>query len=155
MVTASLMARMLDGVPDKSPCLGDDAPSWQPPPPPPAAVFSAGQRIRCGQSGIARIVRGRYGWCAFRAGFVRLLAHWPPYLAHVAVEIVPLFRRDDVVEICSQIVTRIDSVVPPLAEGPVGGSAAFRRRDCRRVAWLVAGLSGPDQPSDDCLQCNP
>ena len=52
----------------------------------------------------------------FVPGLYRLLAHWPPYLAHVAVEIVPLFWRDDVVEICSQIVTRIDSVVPPLAE---------------------------------------
>ena len=64
----------------------------------------------------ARTVRSRYGRRAVCAGFVQALAHWPPYLAHVAVEIVPLFRRDDVVEICSQIVTRIDAVVPPLAE---------------------------------------
>ena len=52
----------------------------------------------------------------FVPGLCRLLAHWPPYLAYVAVEIVPLFRRDEVVKICSQIVTRIDSVVSLLAK---------------------------------------
>ena len=61
----------------------------------------------------------------FVPGLYRLLAHWPSYLAHVAVAIGPLFKRDDIVGICSEIVSWIDSVVPPLTEGLSAGPPPF------------------------------
>ena len=124
MVTASLMGHLLDGEPDKTH--------------PSAAMCRHGsrrrpgiarvpdrQRTRCGHPGIAGIFRGRYGWGAFRAGLVSALGALAVYLAHVAVAIGPLFKRDDIVGICSEIVSWIDSVVPPLTEGLSAGPPPF------------------------------
>ena len=111
----------------------------------PTANFGAGSRE------LLELFEVDMDGARFRAGFVQAARALAAYLAHVAVAITPLFRRDDIVEICSQIVSRIDAVVPPLAEGFVGGTDAFRRRDRRCVAWLVAGLSRADQSADDCL----
>ena len=93
------MARMLDGGPDKSPANGGNAPSWQPPPPalpsfPPESAFDAASQS------LLELFEVDMDGARFVPGLYRLLAHWPPYFAHVAVEIVPLLRCDDVVEIC-------------------------------------------------------
>ncbi|MDP7391816.1 MAG: hypothetical protein QGH07_08240 [Alphaproteobacteria bacterium] len=147
MVTASLMARMLDGVPDKSPANGDDARSWQPPPPPPALPsFPPESAFDAASQSLLELFEVDMDGARFVPGLYRLLAHWPPYLAHVAVEIVPLFRRDDVVEICSQIVTRIDSVVPPLAKDLSAGPVPFdsETADALRGSLRVyRGLTSP------------
>lgn len=117
MVTASLMAAMLDGVPRKSASRGDDEPTWQPPAPLPALpAFPSDSELGSVSRELLELFEVDMDGARFVPGLFRLLAHWPQYLAHVAVEVIPLFRREDVVEIFAQIVSRIDAVVPPLAE---------------------------------------
>ena len=58
-------------------------------------------------------------------GLYRLLAHWLAYLAHVAVELLPLFKDPDIVEICHKVVRRIDEVMPIVIEGLVAGPPPF------------------------------
>ena len=58
-------------------------------------------------------------------GLFRLLTHWPAYLAHVAVELLPLFERPDFVKICHDIVHRIDYVMPIVIDVIVTVSPPF------------------------------
>lgn len=126
MVTASLMGHLLDGEPDKSSPLGGDVPTWQPPPPPPALpAFPTDSALDAGTRELLAYFEVDMDGARFVPGLYRLLAHWPSYLAHVAVAIGPLFKRDDIVGICSEIVSWIDSVVPPLTEGLSAGPPPF------------------------------
>jgi len=112
-----LMAGMMDGVPRKSASRGEDAPTWQPPAPLPALpALPFDSELGSVSRKLLELFEVDIDGARFVPGLYRLLAHWPQYLAHVAVEVIPLFRRDDDVEICAQIVSRIDAVVPPLAE---------------------------------------
>ena len=123
MVTASLMVCMLEGLPTpKKASLSDDMPTWQPPSPPQALPpFPLDNELGPDIRRLLELFEVDMDGVRFVPGLYRLLAHWPQYLAHVAVEIVPLLQRDDVVSICSQIVSRIDSVVPLLAGGLSAG----------------------------------
>ena len=126
MVTASLMGRMLDGVPEKNPRSGDDVPSWQPPAPPQALPpFPPDGQLSADIRSLLELFEVDMDGATFVPGLYRLLAHWPLYLAHVAVAIGPLFKREDIVEICFQVVARIDAVVPPLAEDLSAGPMPF------------------------------
>ena len=118
MVTASLMGHLLtmDATDENFEPTG--MPSWQPPaPPPPLPGFPSDADL--GEEGMALLdlftvdMKGS----TFVPGLYRLLAHWPGYLAHVAVEILPLFQRPDILATCHEIVERIDAVVPPLSRG--------------------------------------
>ena len=147
MVTASLMACMLGDVPGRNPCLEEDTPTWQPPPPPPALpAFPSDSELGSDSRELLELFEVDMDGARFVPGLYRLLAHWPQYLAHVAVEITPLFRRDDIIEICSQIVARIDAVVPPLAEAlsvrpaPFDSETADALRGSLRV---YRGLTSP------------
>jgi hypothetical protein len=77
------------------------------------------------------------GGSTFVPGLYRLLAHWPGYLAHVAVEIHPLFQRPDILATCHDIVARIDAVVPPLSRGLTASPKPF---DAATIAALWASL---------------
>ena len=83
---------------------------------------------------------------SFVPGLYRLLARWPQYLAHIAVEIGPLFKCPDVVEICSEIVARVDAVVPPLVEGLSAGPKPFdsdTANKLRRSLRIYRGQTSP------------
>ena len=108
IVTAFLMGRMLDEVPEKNLPFGDDMPPWQPPAPPRSLPpFPPDNELG--------------------ADIQRLLEPFEVDMdgATFAVAIGPLFKREDIVDICSQVVARIDAVVPPLAEGLSAGPMPF------------------------------
>ena len=118
MVTASLMGHLLAADATGSGAADAGAPSWQPPaPPPPLPGFPSDTEL--GKEGIAllNLFTVDMGGSTFVPGLYRLLAHWPGYLAHVAVDILPLFQRSDILVTCHDIVQRIDAVVPPLSRG--------------------------------------
>jgi hypothetical protein len=116
MVTASLMGYLLAaGVADES-MEPAGAPSWQPPaPPPPLPGFPSDAELGLEGTALLNLFTVDMDGSTFVPGLYRLLAHWPGYLAHVAVEILPLFQRPDILATCHDIVERIDAVVPPLS----------------------------------------
>ncbi len=118
MVTASLMGHLLAADAAGEGAAAAGTPSWQPPaPPPPLPGFPSDAEL--GEEGVAllNLFTVDMGGSNFVPGLYRLLAHWPGYLAHVAVDILPLFRRPDILATCHDIVQRIDAVVPPLSRG--------------------------------------
>ena len=126
IVTAFLMGRMLDEVPEKNLPFGDDMPPWQPPAPPRSLPpFPPDNELGADIQRLLEPFEVDMDGATFVPGLYRLLAHWPHYLVHVAVAIGPLFKREDIVDICSQVVARIDAVVPPLAEGLSAGPMPF------------------------------
>ena len=147
MVTISLMGRILDGVPEKKLPLGNDVPSWRPPAPPRALPpFPPDDELGADIQRLLELFEVDMDGATFVPGLYRLLAHWPHYLAHVTVAIGPLFKREDIVEICSQVVARIDAVVPPLAEDLSAGPMPFDSdtADALRSSLRVyRGLTSP------------
>ena len=81
----------------------------------------------------------------FVPGLYRLLAHWPSYLAHVAVAIGPLFKRDDIVGICSEIVSWIDRSCRPSPRACRRGRRLSTPRQPRRCVarFGFIGLTSP------------
>ena len=75
-------------------------------------------------------------------GLFRLLTHWPAYLAHVAVELLPLFERPDFVKICHDIVHRIDYVMPIVIDVIVTGSPPSTRKLLTSFAARWASVAG-------------
>ena len=74
------------------------------------------------------------------------LARWPQYLAHIAVEIGPLLRCPDVVDICSEIVARIDALVPLLAEDLSAGPMPFDADTAKRLRGSLRIYRGQTSP---------
>ncbi len=118
MVTASLMGHLLAADAAGEGAAAASAPSWQPPaPPPPLPGFPSDAEL--GEEGMAllNLFTVDMSGSTFVPGLYRLLAHWPGYLAHVAVDILPLLQRPEILATCHDIVQKIDAVVPPLSRG--------------------------------------
>ena len=118
MVTASLMGHLLAADVAGEGAAAASAPSWQPPaPPPPLPGFPSDAEL--GEEGMAllNLFTVDMSGSTFVPGLYRLLAHWPGYLAHVAVDILPLLQRPEILATCHDIVQKIDAVVPPLSRG--------------------------------------
>lgn len=116
MVTASLMGYLLTADAASEGAEPEGAPSWQPPaPPPPLPKFPSDGALGSEGAALLNLFNVDMDGSTFVPGLYRLLAHWPGYLAHVAVEILPLFQRPDVLATCHDIVERIDAVVPTLS----------------------------------------
>tara|TARA_B100001123_G_scaffold102235_1_gene118274 strand:+ start:71 stop:901 length:831 start_codon:yes stop_codon:yes gene_type:complete len=86
------------------------------------------------------------GGKAFVPGLFRLLAHWPSYLAHVAVELTPLFNHHDIIAVCSDIVARIDTIGPALAEELVARKPPFDTSTAERLRVLLHVYRGTTSP---------
>jgi hypothetical protein len=126
MVTASLIGYLLATDAANEGSLPAGAPSWQPPaPPPPLPGFLADVELGVEGRALLNLFTVDMNGSTFVPGLYRLLVHWPGYLAHVAVEILPLFQRPDIMATCHEIVERIDAVVPPLARGLTAAPKPF------------------------------
>ena len=118
MVTASLMGHLLAADAAREGAEPGRASSWQPPaPPPPLPGFPADSELGAEGTALLNLFTVDMDGATFVPGLYRLLAHWPGYLAHVAVEILPLFQRPDILATCHDVVERIDAVVPSLSRG--------------------------------------
>ena len=147
MVTAIFVGSRSDGVPHKSPAAGDDVPTWRLPAPPQALLpFPSDSVLDTDSRRLLELLEVYMDGVRSVPGLCRLLAHWPQYLAHVAVDIIPLFQCDGVVDLCSQVVSRVDLVVPPLADGLAAGPMPFdlETADALRGSLRVyRGLTSP------------
>jgi hypothetical protein len=136
MVTASLMGHLLAADAASEGSVPAGAPSWQPPvPPPPLPGFPTDAELGVEGTALLNLFTVDMDGSTFVPGLYRLLAHWPGYLAHVAVEILPLFQRPDIMAICHEIVERIDAVVPPFTRGLTAAPKPFD-------ATIAAALRG-------------
>lgn len=118
MVTASLMGHLLTANASSEGAPPAEEPSWQPPvPPSPLPTFPSDAELGAEGAALLNLFAVDMDGSTFVPGLYRLLAHWPGYLAHVAVEILPLFQRLDILATCHDVVARIDAVVPPLTRG--------------------------------------
>lgn len=126
MVTASLLGHLLGLPPAEQVPNAPATPTWTPPkPPPPLPGFPTDEKLGAEGSALLELFTVDMGGATFVPGLYRLLAQWPGYLAHVAVELIPLFDRPDIQTICRDIIQRIDDIVPPLTEGLRAGPAPF------------------------------
>lgn len=147
MVTASLMGHLLatDAVEKDTEPAG--APSWQPPaPPPPLPGFPSDAELGPEGTALLNLFTVDMDGSTFVPGLYRLLAHWPGYLAHVAVEILPLFRRSDVLATCHDIVERIDTVVPPLSHDLRAPPKPFDTRTASALRGSLGVYRGTTSP---------
>ena len=83
---------------------------------------------------------------AFVPGLYRLLAHWPVYVAHVAVELQPLFGRPDIVDACRNIVDRFDAIGLVLTEGLVAGPPPFDAATAEQLRMSLDAYRGTKSP---------
>ena len=86
------------------------------------------------------------GEATFIPGLYRLLAHWPAYVAHVAVELKPLFTRPEIVDVCRDVVGRIDTIGPALTEGLVAGPLPFDAATAERLRLSLRVYRGTTSP---------
>ncbi|MEL0019712.1 MAG: hypothetical protein VW709_07535 [Rickettsiales bacterium] len=118
MVTASLLGHLLDSPSSTSPPTPQVAARWTPPaPPPPLPGFPTDEELGPDARELLSLFRVDMHGARFVPGLYRLLAHWPAYLAHVAVDLIPLFEREDIKRTCYDVVARIDQIVPALVSG--------------------------------------
>ena len=147
MVTASLMTHFLGCVTSRVSTDRFEFPTWEPPLPPQTKLaFPLENEL--GEEGqkLLSLFAVDLDGASFVPGLYQLLARWPQYLAHIAVEIGPLFKCPDVVEICSEIVARVDAVVPPLVEGLSAGPKPFdsdTAKKLRRSLRIYRGQTSP------------
>jgi hypothetical protein len=131
MVTASLMGHLLAEDAADEGAESAAAPSWQPPaPPPPLPGFPSDAELGAEGRALLNLFTVDMGGSTFVPGLYG-------YLAHVAVEIHPLFQRPDILATCHDIVARIDAVVPPLSRGLTASPKPF---DAATIAALWASL---------------
>ena len=71
-------------------------------------------------------------------GLYRLLAHWSAYLGHVAVELLPLLERPDIVQTGHDIVRRIDDVMPIIIDGIVAAPPSTRKLRTKYAAFWAS-----------------
>ncbi len=105
MATAGAMRYLLDAAPSADrPALrpGGD---WDPPVPPAALPDSPNaQLLEDNGRDVLYLFIVNMGGTTFVPGLYRLLVHWPAYVAHVAIELQPLFIRPNIVDACRKIV---------------------------------------------------
>jgi hypothetical protein len=136
MLMASLMDHLLATDVASVCSMPAGAPSWQPPVPPlPLPVFPSDAELGAEGTALLNLFTVNMDGSTFIPGLYRLLAHWPGYLGHVAVEILPLFQRPDIMATCHEIAKRIDAVVPPLTRVLIAAPKPFD-------ATIAAALRG-------------
>lgn len=121
MVMASMLGHLLSA-PAGEPGPAEPA-DWTPPAaPPPLPGFPAESDMTVETREVLALFTVDMGGAAFVPGLYRLLAYWPPYLAHVATELLPLFPAPKVTAACGEVEARIDAIIPgftvDLAAGP-------------------------------------
>lgn len=126
MATAGVLWHLLESTRWDATSNAEGASVWTPPSPP-ASLPSFPNLAVLGPDGqeLLALFTVKIGGASFVPGLYRLLAHWPAYLAHVAVELLPLFKDPDIVEICHKVVRRIDEIMPIVIEGLVAGPPPF------------------------------
>jgi hypothetical protein len=147
MVTASLMGHLLatDAATENAVPAGE--PSWHPPaPPPPLPGFPSDAALGTEGTALLNLFTVDMEGSTFVPGLYRLLAHWPGYLAHVAVEILPLFQRPDILATCHEVVERIDAVVPLLSRGLSSPSKPFDAATAEALRGSLGVYRGTTSP---------
>ena len=145
MATASLLGYLL-AEPGSAPIQAPDA-NWNPPDAPAALPDILKESALSPETAaLLDLFEVDMDGAAFVPGLYRLLAHWPGYLAHVATEILPLFAHDDVLSVCTEIVTRIDGIVPPLCEGLAAGPPPFDQETAQALKGSLAVYRGTTSP---------
>ena len=147
MATAGAMRYLLDAAPSA------DWPAFRPggdwvPPAPPAALpyFPTAESLGDNGRDVLSLFTVDMGDATFIPGLYRLLAHWPAYVAHVAVELIPLFTRPEIVDVCRDIVGRIDTIGPALTEGLVAGPLPFDAATAERLRLSLRVYRGTTSP---------
>lgn len=147
MVTASLLGRLLDGADQGDTASPATVASWTPPPPPtPLPDFPSDETLRPDGRALLALFTVDMEGAAFVPGLYRLLANWPAYLAHVAVEILPLFDQPNIRTTCRDVVDRIDRIVPPLATDIVAGPMPFDAETAKALRGSINVYRGTTSP---------
>ncbi len=147
MATAGAMRYLLDATPSPDQNPAQPGSDWTPPAPPDALPdFPTAEAL--GESGrdVLSLFTVDMGGATFVPGLYRLLAHWPAYVAHVAVELQPLFARPDIIDVCRNIVGRIDAIGPALTEGLVAGPPPFDAATAERLRTSLHVYCGTTSP---------
>lgn len=117
MVMASLLKHFLASPPGRMRAAAPETLRWSPPAPPPAPPgLPADAALDSDTRALLALFSVDMGGADFVPGLYRLLANWPAYLAHVAVDILPLFGSAAIRHACTDIECRIDGIVPPFVE---------------------------------------
>jgi hypothetical protein len=92
--------------------------SWSPPSPlaaPPPMVVAA--KLPDAERRLLELFRSGTGDTAFVPGLYRMLAHWPGFLAHLAVVLRPSFASEEKKAVAAALLDRIDTAVGELLGG--------------------------------------
>jgi len=147
MATAGTLRYLLDAAPSDVATVTKVDAVWTPPPPPSSlpAFPSTSMLGPEGQNLLALFAVDING-ASFVPGLYRFLAHWPAYLAHVAVELLPLFGRSDIVDSCHDVVRRVDEMMPTVTEGLVAGTPPFDAKTANRLRGSLSIYQGTTSP---------
>ena len=140
LVFGGIVRATLAGMPPAGPARVADASrptalgtTWMPPaplPPPPPFVDAASREPA--ERAVLELFRSGTGATAFVPGLYRMLAHWPAFLAHLAVELRPRFTSPEKAAVAASLIARIDDAVDgmratlpaPARQGPLPDEAA-------------------------------
>ena len=115
MVTASLLKHLLVSS-STAESVSASVRDWTPPPSPASLPgFPSDRSLDPAVRDLLALFAVDMGGADFVPGLYRLLANWPAYLAHLAVELLPLFDDPRIRALCREVEGRIDYIIPPLA----------------------------------------
>ena len=147
MATAGAMRYLLEAGPSEKRRVSSAGGDWTPPSPPAALPdFPTAEALGDNGQAVLSLFTVDMGGTTFVPGLYRLLAHWPAYVAHVAVELQPLFSRPDIIEACRDIVERIDAIGPALTESLVAGPPPFDEAIAERLRISLQVYRGTTSP---------
>lgn len=113
--------------------------AWSPPPAlpvPPAMTDPAA--LSAAARGVHDLFRSGSGATAFVPGLYRMLAHWPAFLAHLAVELGPRFDSAEAKAAARALLERIDTAVDGLLADLPPPPAGTASPDAAEAAHLDA-----------------